>query len=274
MPSVRLAFTSDLHLPITPAAAIADLAREVDAFAPHAFVVAGDVAESIGGLANLEQCLALLTGLVSCPILVLAGNHDLWTQGTSSQRLWEERLPETVKEAGCHWLEGNVFVREGVAVAGTIAWYDYSAADPTIQATPRVFAQDKRFYNMDAVYINWPWSDEQFATRVGEPFLALLDGLEADPAVRQTVAVTHVPLLECQMCRKPDNRDWAFTNAYFGNLTLGREVLKRKKVTHIVSGHTHIGREGWVETEDSRVIEAHVIASEYGKPAWLGLTVG
>jgi 3',5'-cyclic AMP phosphodiesterase CpdA len=274
MPSVRLAFTSDLHLPITPPTVIADLAREVDAFQPDVFVVAGDVAESLGGLHHLEQCLAILNGLVSCPILVLAGNHDLWSRGTGSQRLWEERLPEIVQQASCLWLEGKPFIRDGIALAGTIAWYDYSAADPSIQATPRTFAENKRFYNMDAVYIDWPWSDEQFARRVAEPFLDALDRLEADSAVRQIVVATHVPLLECQMCRKSDNRDWAFTNAYFGNLTLGRQVIERKKVTHIVSGHTHIGREGWVEPEEGRRIEAHVLASEYGKPVWLGLTVG
>ncbi len=44
------------------------------------------------------------------------------------------------------------------------------------------------------------------------------------------------------MLRKPDDFDWGFSNAYFGNLTLGRQVLETsKKVQAVVSGHTHIG---------------------------------
>jgi hypothetical protein len=41
------------------------------------------------------------------------------------------------------------------------------------------------------------------------------------------------------MLRKPDDFDWGFSNAYFGNLTLGRQVLETsKKVQAVVSGHT------------------------------------
>jgi predicted phosphohydrolase len=270
MPTVKLAVTADLHLPITSSTAIAELAREVEAFAPDVLVVAGDVGES---LANIEKCLSLVKQFVPCPVWVLPGNHDLWARDASSRRLWEELLPQTVEQADCHWLEGKAFVLHGVAVAGTIAWYDYSAVDPHIRESARTFAENKCYYNMDANYINWEWSDPQFAELVAVPFLAALDRLEADPAVRQTVVVTHVPLLECQMCRDSGNPDWAFSNAYFGNLTLGAKVLQRKKVTHVISGHTHVERKGQVQTEDGRRIEAQVIASHYGQPAWVGITL-
>ena len=36
----------------------------------------------------------------------------------------------------------------------------------------------------------------EFAERVGKPFLATLDSLEANAAVKRVVAVTHVPLLK------------------------------------------------------------------------------
>jgi predicted phosphohydrolase len=210
---------------------------------------------------------------VGCPILVVAGNHDLWKRDASSRRLWQELLPERTRRTGCIWLEGDAFIHGGVAVAGTIAWYDYSAADPSIEASPQTFASEKRYFNLDAALIDWEWSDPEFAALVAGPFLATLDRLEADPAVRQTVVVTHVPLLECQMCRKPDDRDWGFSNAYFGNLTLGEQVLRRRKVTHVVSGHTHVARQGRVATADGRGVEAWVIDSHYGRPGWLGLTL-
>ena len=75
------------------------------------------------------------------------------------------------------------------------------------------------------------------------------------------------------MCRDSTNGDWAFTNAYFGNLTLGAEVLARAKVTHIISGHTHVERRGRVARPDRRSIEACVIPSHYNAPRWVPLTL-
>jgi hypothetical protein len=270
MAGFRLAVTSDLHLPITPAATIADMAGAIAGFAPHALVIGGDVAES---LQDLEYCLGLFRQMVSSPIWVLPGNHDLWARDAPSKLLWNELLPQTVRQAGCHWLEGTAFVQDGIAVAGTIAWYDYSGVDPIFQESTETFAKEKRYYNPDATKIDWDWSDLQFAALVAEPFLATLDRLEADAGVRQTVVVTHVPVLECQMCRRPEYLRWAFSNAYFGNLTLGAKILERHKVTHILSGHTHVERYGKVEGPDGRTIEAWVSASNYRQPAWVGLVL-
>lgn len=268
---MKLAITSDLHLPITEPIQIVELACDVAAFEPDAVVVAGDVGES---LHDFETCLVLLKQHFACPIWVLPGNHDLWVRRTGSSELqFAEELPTVTLSAGCHWLEGEAFVIDGVAVAGSIGWYDYSAGDPAVTATVEQFARDKRYYNMDANMIAWGWTDVEFAARVGAALTATLDRLEAEPAVKRTVVVTHVPLLECQMCRRPGNIDWGFSNAYFGNLTLGRAVLARRKVTHVVSGHTHIGRHGEEVTPDGRRVEGYVLASDYRKPAWLGLTL-
>jgi hypothetical protein len=270
MPAVKLAVTADLHLPITRAERLADLAAEIAAFGPDALVIAGDLAESLD---DLEQCLTLFRNRLTCPVWVLAGNHDLWVRRSSdSKGLWQERLPRLVAQAGCHWLEGSSFVLQGTAVVGTIAWYDYSAADPSVKASTLKFAQDKLNYNADALLIDWEWSDPEFAARVAEQFLLALDRLETDPAVRRTVVVTHVPLLEEQMCRRPEDPSWAFSNAYFGNLTLGRHVLARPKVSHVISGHTHVGRTGRVPRPSGPPVEAHVLACDYEKPVWMSLT--
>jgi hypothetical protein len=273
MPPVNLAFTSDLHLPITPATVIADMVREIDAHCPDVLAVLGDIGES---LEDITKCLAMVKGLVHCPVLVVAGNHDLWIRDyrKKTKQRWRDYLPEVVQAAGCTWLEGEAHVVNGIALAGSIAWYDYSAADPVLKdVSAGTFAQNKRYYNMDAEMIDWPYTDPEFADLVGSQLLATLDRLEADPAIRQTVVFTHVPLLECQMCRRPGNRDWGFSNAYFGNLTLGTQVLQRKKVTHIISGHTHVGREEQVQLADGRTVAAHVLDSQYGRPVWLRITL-
>jgi hypothetical protein len=209
---------------------------------------------------------------------VVAGNHDIWLPERGPGRAnsafrFRDELPTLVESADCVWLEGTSTIINGVAIAGTIAWYDYSAVDPSIQDTLEGFAQKKRYYNMDALRIDWPYTDPDFAALVSGPFLGTLDRLEADSSVRQTVVVTHVPLLECQMCRKPHDREWGFSNAYFGNLTLGAQVIQRKKVTHIISGHTHVGRHALVKLSDGRSIDARVIDSQYGQPAWEGITL-
>jgi len=271
MPAVKLAFTSDLHLPITKDELISALGREVQAFAPQAFVVAGDVGES---LADVKRGLQLLREQVRCPIWVLAGNHDVWARPPhDSRQLWQEQVPALVAATGCQWLEGTSFVVDGVAVAGTIAWYDYSAADPSVQVSSLEFAQQKWHYSADALRIDWEWSDSEFAERVGVPFLSHLDHLDSDPSVRRVVVATHMPIVEQQMHRDPNDSRWAFSNAYFGNLTLGRKVLAHRKVSHIVSGHTHRGKQAAIERTDGSTVEVHVLASDYEKPAWLGVSI-
>jgi hypothetical protein len=271
MPTVKLAITADLHLPITTPERLRELAREIVAFEPAALVVAGDIGESH---VYVQRCLELFRQEIPCPIWVLAGNHDLWAHPPyDSKRLWEERVPAIVEETGCHWLEGSSFQLGDVAVAGTIAWYDYSAVDPSVKATALQFAQEKWNYNADALRIDWAWSDPELAERVSIPFLAALDHLERDPRVRQIVVVTHVPVLEEQMSRDSGNPSWAFSNAYFGNLTLGGRVLERSKVSHIISGHTHVGRQARVERAGAPPVEVHVLASQYEAPVWLGLSL-
>ena len=271
MAAVKLACTSDLHLPISTDQQIAALGREIRAFEPEALIVAGDVGES---LADVKRGLQLLREQVRCPVWVLAGNHDLWARPPyDSRQLWLEKVPATVRATGCQWLEGTAFVLRGVGVAGTIAWYDYSGADPSVQATAPQFAQQKMHYNADALRIDWEWSDPEFAEMVSVPFLSQLDHLESDPSVARIVVATHVPILDGQMHRDPADHRWAFSNAYFGNLTLGRKVLGHRKVSHVVSGHTHRGKRSVRERERMPAIEAHVLASDYEQPAWLGLTV-
>jgi Calcineurin-like phosphoesterase len=271
MAAVKLAFTSDLHLPITNDEAISALGRRVQEFEPQAFVVAGDMGES---LADIKRGLQLLREQVRCPLWVLAGNHDLWARPPyDSRQLWLEQVPAIVRAAGCQWLEGTAFVQDSVAVAGTIAWYDYSAADPSVRASALEFAQQKFHYNADALRIDWQWSDPEFAEHVRVPFLSQLNHLESDPSVQRIVIVTHVPIVEEQMHRDASDPRWAFSNAYFGNLTLGRKVLGYRKVSHIISGHTHCGKKAVVERQDDAPITAYVVPSDYEMPECVALSV-
>lgn len=116
-----------------------------------------------------------------------------------------------------------------------------------------------------------------FAARLGGGLCAKVDALEADATIQKVLVVTHVPICEAQLVRKPEDSRWGFSNAYFGNLTLGRRVAGYAKVRAIISGHTHIGRAGQQphlpQPSDLSPIEVAVIPSEYDRPASVVITM-
>ncbi len=195
----KIVITGDLHLGITSAATLRRLVSTIADEEPDLTVLAGDIGE---GLPHVVGCLKLFAQIPN-DVAVLAGNHDVWARANySSQDLWERYLPEAVQAAGMLWLEGTVWQLGGIAVAGSLAWYDYSAADLTIPPyPPEFFAERKGSYNPDAMYIDWPWPDQEFAARLGDALCERLLGLEGDPSVRSVLVVSHVPLFEEQMCR-------------------------------------------------------------------------
>jgi Calcineurin-like phosphoesterase len=262
----RIVVTSDLHLGITTAPELAALAGRIAAEQPDLTVLAGDIGE---GLPNIRACLRIFEG-VPGEVAVLMGNHDLWARGHDSQTLWNELLPQAVRDAGMIWLEASIWRSDAVAVVGSMAWYDYTGVDPIVPPrTNAWFARHKRKYNVDAFYINWRWSDPEFAHVLSNALFERMRTLEDDPAARAVLVVTHVPLFRVQMFYKPGDLRWGTGSAYFGNMTLGEHILPMSKLRHVVSGHTHIGRAGMVERPDLPPIPAWVVPSDYHKPAYL-----
>jgi len=264
----KIVVTSDLHLGITTEEEIRALVERIAAEQPDLTVLAGDLGE---GLPNVTACLRLFADLPG-EVAVLVGNHDLWVHPgcPSSQELWERALPEAVRAAGMLWLEDAVWRRGELAVAGSIAWYDYSAIDPTVGPyTLEQIAEYKARKFPDAFFMDWPWTDQEFSARCGDALVARLQALEDDPAVRTTLVVTHDPVFEVQMLRKPGDHGWGRTNAFFGNLTLGQRLTPMRKLRLVISGHTHVGREGRVarpEFAGAAPIGAYVLPSDYHKP--------
>lgn len=265
----RVVVTSDLHLGITTKDQIRFLRDRIAAEMPDITVLAGDIGER---LPNVERCLRLFSDLPG-QVTVLAGNHDVWARdGCHSRELLERDLPHAARDAGALWLEDATWRKDSLAVVGSLAWYDYSAADPALPPMPAErYAAIKGRYNMDAHLVDWPESDGEIARRLGDALCARLDQLDADPAVRAILVATHVPLVEAQMCRKPGDLRWGTSTAYFGNLTLGLRVLAYPKVAAIVSGHTHIGRHATMAhpANPDREVQASVVPSDYGNPAYI-----
>ena len=273
---MRVAVTSDLHYDsagdLTPPAAIEELARRIAAERPDAVILAGDLAHGLDQFAACVRCFRD----VGAPFAVLAGNHDVWrddARGLGSQRLFDEALPAATRAEGAIWLEGETVRVGDVAIVGSLAWYDYSAVDPGVHAPPDVVGALKGRFNNDAHWIDWPDDDRAVAARLGAAMRARLRAACDDPSVRAVLVATHVPILEEQMVRRPEDPRWGFSNAYFGNLTLGAAVLGEPKVRAVVSGHTHFGRRAQVARAGAPPIDAAVVGSDYGAPELLSIEI-
>lgn len=258
----RVIVTSDLHLGITDKKTLQAHAAAIAAERPDLTVLAGDIGE---GLERFRACLDIFRDLPG-EVAVLAGNHDVWARfGQRSADLWERWLPEATVAAGMIWLEDEVWRRDGLAVTGSIAWYDYSAAAPHLDKSVEFWAANKGRWNADAWYVDWAWTDQEFAGRVGDALVERVQRLEADPTVEAILVATHVPLYEEQMLRKPHDPGWTFGNTYFGNMTLGERLLFASKLRTVISGHTHVSRAG-LHARAGEPLPVMVIHSEYGDP--------
>lgn len=262
---MRVIATSDTHWQPWYADAMVEIVQKIAALKPDCFILAGDIGEGLIGVRNMLSILRQ----IDCPRLILAGNHDLWSTGAwRSDLLFDQILPQAVAEYDSIWLETNDWQRDGLAICGTIGWYDYSGRDPDVGWTDEQYAAGKFRLNNDGNLIKWPYTDIEFANRVGDAFEKRLSALQDDPEVREILVITHVPPFEEAITRLPGNLAWNAGNAYFYNLTLGQRIIKYPKVTRVLSGHTHIGKSATVTTAHGE-IDFHVIDSDYGHPVYM-----
>lgn len=264
---MRVVITSDLHYAEDWYPALGNLAQQIIDEVPDVFLIAGDLGEP---LENFEATLDLFGGL-SCPKALVVGNHDVWhREGPyTSLQLWEEVLPAVSHEHGYVWLEEENLVLGDIAFCGTMGWYDYSGRDPGLGFSLEDYEELKGLVNLDARYIDWPYSDRELSNQLRLAFADRLEALDRERnTYQQIVVVTHVPAFEECILRRPDDHHWNFSNAYFANLTLGRIIAPRTKVSLVVSGHRHIGGH-WRVNFGGHEFDVHIVDSDYGKPDYL-----
>ncbi|MDB5296523.1 MAG: metallophosphoesterase [Phycisphaerales bacterium] len=274
---MRLLVTADLHHNHRASRPLAeDLIDRLnaDAAAGDAVLVVGDTAAGDGD--DLERCLGRFR--VDGPRLFVAGNHELWTAGPDSHALFARDLPRRVRAAGWHWLEEDpIVISPGVAVAGTVGWYDYAFALPQL-GIPRRFYEHKvspaaadRFAEFahlldrtddispagrevaarwnDGRHVRLHRSDELFLAER----LAALDrdlmalGERAD--VRSViVGVHHVPFTELMPPKPPPTAvtSRAFAGAFLGSPAIGELLLRHPKVDRVFCGHSHLAADATV----------------------------
>jgi predicted MPP superfamily phosphohydrolase len=244
------------------------LISDIRAEKPDAVAVAGDIGE---GVENIQVVFEEIRSL-GIPVGACAGNHDVWKNDKrrTSELIWNQILPSLARSAGITWLDGENMVVGGIAIVGTIAWYDYSAQDPAFKASPEENWKRKGEFDADAWQVDWPWNDIEFCDMIEPGFRARLKQAQDDPSIREIIVVSHSPIFEGQIKRKPGNYKWGFSNAYYGNLTFGSIVAGHDKLTHVVSGHSHAGMEStiMIGNHPARVV---TLDSQYNNPVYIGL---
>jgi Icc-related predicted phosphoesterase len=258
---MRLLLTADLHYNHPKSKSIADdLIGRINAEVFDVLVVVGDTAVADGD--SLERCLSrfAFTG----PKLIVAGNHELWTHGDDSYTIFKSTLPERIANLGWHWLEGNPFIVDDIAIVGSIGWYDYSFARKELGIPRRFYAAKispgaaQRFPQFAPLFdtaddilpiareIVARWNDGKFIKlhRDDEAFLQeILDILHRQLAslasMRQIVAcVHHLPFRE--LLPPPYSAQWDFAKAFLGSERIGQLLLAFPNVKHVFCGHSHL----------------------------------
>ncbi len=265
---MRILITADLHYRPSERAAYLAFAELVRAAEPDCFIIAGDVGHP---LRLFRRALQLFRDL-SCPRLLIAGNHDVYRGEYASRELWQEHLPQATHDEGFIWLEAQTFNLGRLAICGSMAWYDYSSRAPHLPYAPADYRMLKGQVCHDADYVDWPWSDVAMARYLARGLTGRLDACEADPRIDQVLVVTHMPIIAPAVPDYPERTRWSLLRAYMGNFTLGSLVAGYRKVTHIVSGHLHLPG-SWHLQGHHGPIMCHSLAGGPGKPQALCLEV-
>jgi len=259
---MRLIVTADLHYDIARSMAPTEqLAARVNRHGGDALLIVGDACGRDPDI--LRRCLALFDAFPG-RVFYVAGNHDLWTYGGSSLERYERELADVCREAGAWYLDERPYIRDGIALVGSIGWYDYSFRQDSLgiplrfyerkvapgaaarldefrhlvdghdDVTPSMLAITTRW--MDGAYVRLPMTDIEFTKRIHDRLAEHLRHA-AGEAERIVVAMHHLPFEE--MVRRSGRPNWDFANAYMGSRSLGELLLSVPKVSHVFCGHTH-----------------------------------
>jgi 3',5'-cyclic AMP phosphodiesterase CpdA len=243
---VKLFFASDLHVD-TPGNGdfVKELAAVAIADRPDVLVIAGDVCN---GVAELARILALF-GPAAQQRIYVPGNHELWARtgdATSARERYYKELPRIARAAGFHPLTTEPFIAGDVGFVGTMAWYDYSFADPSDGYSASELASKSRdgLEWMDGRFVKWTDADGRRMTDA-EVTAILADDLSdqldaiADAPLRSVVLVTH-HLAFLELC-PPVFVDGhlKFFRAFLGSERFGEIAAREPRLRLALAGHVH-----------------------------------
>jgi 3',5'-cyclic AMP phosphodiesterase CpdA len=252
--ALQIAVTADLHWgPRHPdgQAATRHLAADLYHHPPDVFVLAGDA----GAGEEFAACLKLFEHL-PCKKALVPGNHDVWVRPDDprgdSLAVYREHLPRVAAEHGFHYLDhGPLLLPDaGLAVVGSMNWYDYSWALDRLRAEVPDWenrVRTKRFArgrHNDANFVRWAFDDPGFTREaVGVLAAQVRCALTQVPAA---VLMAHHPPFRALNYPKPGpwGLDELLWEAFSGNDRVeGLLAEWGSRVPFAFCGHTHFARE-------------------------------
>ncbi len=242
---MRLFFVSDLHVDVP---GNEPFVRSVAALAadekPDVIVVAGDVCN---GPARLEETLAWFRPHAPHALFV-PGNHDLWTLGESesARDIYYRTLPRVAAAAGFTSLATEPMVLGSTAFVGTMAWYDYSFADPADGFTDDQLRSKIRngMQWMDARFVRWvdgggvSLSDADVTELMCEDLRDQLDAVTDDSVDKVILVTHHLPDVRLSPPSFYSER-LAFFRSFLGSNRFAQICGADPRVTLALAGHVH-----------------------------------
>ncbi len=260
---MRVILTSDLHYDVPRSKGpTEEIARKIAAAGGDLLVLVGDSASI--DLTVLEQLFGLFEGFRG-PKLFTPGNHEMWVpKGGDSFRRYEVELASVCVKHGVHYLDAGPYYANGVAVVGSVGWYDYSFRSPALKVPLRFYeakvapgrAEADEHYRhlidgyddlppgstdiivrwMDGVRANLGMSDVEFTGMLVDRLRQHLDDA-SKRAERIVVAIHHVPFAE--LVPRPIVLNFAFVSAFMGSESFGALIEKYPQVRDVYCGHAH-----------------------------------
>ena len=268
---MRLAVTSDIHIDKNGDVALTALAERVSALRPDVLLVSGDIATSPA--IYLQTVLTLKS--VAPELLLVAGNHDVWTtpdaalRGLDSFVRLEKILPALAREAGARLLDEAPVEIGGIGFVGSLGWYDLSTRERLLDVPDSAYHAGEwgGLRWMDHHYANWYQEGHRLdCVAVAGLLRARLAQHLAGMTTRRIVAATHMLAFSEQIHRKP-HPGWSFVNAFMGSDALGELLRADPRVALHIAGHTHL-------PSDVRIGRLRAVVSPLGyKGEWAGATV-
>jgi len=260
---MRIIATSDLHHDIARSKGPAEqLAADICAAGGDVLILVGDSA--CGEPASMDRVLGLFNQFRGDKLAV-AGNHELWTYGGACSLVrYENELAEACSRNGFHYLDAAPYVRDGVAVVGSVGWYDYSFL-PKSMGIPRRFyehkiapgaaarydelrhlfepaddiamsAHDVTTRWMDGVRVRLSQTDAAFTQRLANRLARDIEAVQ-EKATHVVAAIHTLPFFELVPHSILPNLE--FATAFLGSDLLGSVLTDHPRVTHAFCGHSH-----------------------------------
>ncbi len=260
---MRILITADLHYNIARSREPTErLARRVCDTRADALVLLGDTAGREPG--PFLEALGLFERFPGRKLIV-PGNHCLWCRpGEDSLQRYRQHLVDWAERRGFTVLDHAPQVINGVGLAGSIGWYDYSYRDDSL-AIPLAFYEQKltpgaaawmgqtelveahrdqleeRHMEMgmrwrDGQFVKLPISDHAFTEQLARRLEDQLHSL-ARKADRIVVLTHHLPFGQLVPPDRPPR--FAFAAAFLGSDRIGQAIRTCPTVTDVYCGHSH-----------------------------------